>query len=84
MNLERLIGHLTFMSLVRRESLAVFDTVFSFCRRHYEQEHELWSSARRELEFWDGISPLLYRDLAECLEHLFDCGGCLALGLGGL
>ncbi|CAK0891391.1 unnamed protein product, partial [Prorocentrum cordatum] len=61
--LERLLGHMGFISLVRRESLSVFDTVFAFIRRVYNEEAPLWASVVRELTIWGGVSPLLRRNL---------------------
>ena len=61
--LERLLGHITFISLIRREGLSVFNACYAFCRRYYEEEHDMWPSVRRELEMWDGLAPLLWRDL---------------------
>ena len=52
-----------FISLVRRESLAVFDTLFAFFRRYYNVEAPLWPSVVSELTIWDGLSPPLWRNL---------------------
>ena len=62
--LERVIGHATFISLGKREALSVFAEVYTFIKRHYKQEVELWKSVRRELSIWDGISPLITQDLS--------------------
>ncbi|CAK0805153.1 unnamed protein product, partial [Prorocentrum cordatum] len=61
--LERLAGHMGFISLVRRESLSVFDTLFAFIRRFYYEEAPLWPSVINELTIWEGIAPLLWRNL---------------------
>ncbi|CAK0847592.1 unnamed protein product, partial [Prorocentrum cordatum] len=61
--LERLVGHMGFISLVRRESLSVFDTLFAFIRRFYSEEAPLWPSVINELAIWEGIAPLLWRNL---------------------
>lgn len=61
--LERLIGHMTFISLCRREALSVLGECYTFIRRHYQQVVHLWKSVRCELEKWDGIAPLVFADL---------------------
>ena len=61
--LEKLVGHLTFVSLLRRESLAVLSSVYAFIRRSYDAETVLWDSVRRELSMWDGLAPLIWVDL---------------------
>lgn len=59
-----MIGHATFISLGKREALSVFAEVYTFIRRHYKQEVELWRSVKKELNIWDGISPLITQDLS--------------------
>ena len=61
--LERLVGHITFISLGRREDLSVFAEVYTFIRKHYAVETPLWKSVRRELQTWDGICPLIVQNL---------------------
>lgn len=61
--LERLVGHMTFISLGRREVLSVFAEVYTFIRKHYAVETPLWKSVRRELQTWDGICPLIVQNL---------------------
>ena len=63
--LERIVGHITFVSLCRRESLAALGEVYTFIRRHYRQRVRLWKSVRRELWLWDGIAPLIFVDMAK-------------------
>lgn len=62
--LERLLGHMTFVSLCRREGLSVLGEIYTFCKRHYRVVTPLWKSVRRELYKWDAISPLLFCDLS--------------------
>ena len=45
-----LVGHLTFASLFKRESLSVFRSVYDFIGKDYTVPTELWVSVRRELE----------------------------------
>eukprot|EP00438_Fugacium_kawagutii_P025616 Skav209719 [mRNA] locus=scaffold528:209114:215555:- [translate_table: standard] len=58
--LERLIGHITFVSLCKREALSVLGESYTFFRRHYTQVVPLWKSVRKELMNWDGIAPLIF------------------------
>lgn len=62
-DLEKLLGHLSFLCLIRHESLCVFERTYTFVQRHYLQEASLWPSVRRELERWGGIAPLLQANL---------------------
>ena len=61
--LERLVRHMTFISLGRREVLSVFAEIYTFIRKHYAVETPLWKSVRRELQIWDGICPLIVQNL---------------------
>eukprot|EP00438_Fugacium_kawagutii_P014095 Skav231798 [mRNA] locus=scaffold734:131220:155475:+ [translate_table: standard] len=64
--LERLVGHITFVSLCRREALSVLGDSYTFIRRHYAQVVPLWKSVRKfrkELLNWDGIAPLIFCQL---------------------
>lgn len=49
-DLERLIGHATFLSLIQRPGLSVFGQVYAFMRRHHSSSTWLWPGVRRELE----------------------------------
>ena len=48
--LEGLMGHVTFLGLLRRETLSLFHSVCRFARNFYHQREPLWISARAELE----------------------------------
>ncbi|OLQ10494.1 hypothetical protein AK812_SmicGene5815 [Symbiodinium microadriaticum] len=61
--LERLVGHMTFVSLCRREALSALGDIYTFIRRHYSTVVPLWKSVRRELSCWDGVSPLIFVNL---------------------
>ena len=58
-----MIGHMTFISLCRQEALSVFGDVFNFIRTYYDVWAPIWPTVRRELHIWDGISPLIFKDL---------------------
>eukprot|EP00438_Fugacium_kawagutii_P032643 Skav206865 [mRNA] locus=scaffold898:55024:69937:- [translate_table: standard] len=61
--LERVVGHMSFISMGRREGLCVLGDVYTFVRRFYNYPHRLWRGVRRELAIWYAISPLLWRNL---------------------
>ena len=61
---ERLVGHMCFISLARREIFAVLGTVFAFIKQCYFKSVVIWSSVRRELIMWDALVPLVYQDLS--------------------
>ena len=61
--LERAVGHMSFICMGRREGLAVLGDVYSFIRRFYNHPHKIWKGVRNELAIWYAISPLLWRDL---------------------
>ena len=48
--LEQVMGHLTYVSLVRRPLLSYFHTVYKYIRAQYQNEtSRLWASCRAEL-----------------------------------
>lgn len=61
--LERLVGHWTYLLLVRREALALFGHVYDFIRRSYTRRQPLWPGVRRELRWAIALAPLLVADL---------------------
>ena len=62
-DLERLLGHIVFIGLCRRESLSVLASCYRFVATFRTGAGQLWGSARRELMLWDALSPLLWQDL---------------------
>lgn len=63
--MEKIVGHCAFVCLGRREAFSVFGDVYKFiqCHKHSSREVSLWRSVRKELQTFDGIIPLIYRDL---------------------
>ncbi len=57
--LENLLGHCTFVALIRREALRLFNDVYSFCRTWGLQEATFPSVVKDELEIFRGLPPLL-------------------------
>eukprot|EP00438_Fugacium_kawagutii_P013923 Skav213475 [mRNA] locus=scaffold565:39265:42440:+ [translate_table: standard] len=71
---EKLLGHCCFLSLARRESLSIFGQAYNFVRRYSysTDEFPLWASVRKEFDIWDGILPLIFRNLkAEWSEKVY-------------
>ncbi len=71
---EKLLGHCCFLALARREGLSVFGQSYAFVHRFRSSHDEvpLWPSVRKELEMFDGILPLIRRDLtAEWSERVY-------------
>ena len=57
--LECLMGHVTFLGLLRRETMSLFHSVCRFARNFYHQREPLCISARAELEVFAGIMILI-------------------------
>ena len=58
--LERLIGHWSFLLLIRRELLGVFAAVYTFIAKSYGRRQRLWPSVKRELRWASALLPLAY------------------------
>ena len=61
--LEKVVGHLTFAGLVRREFLSVFQASYVYMRKGYGERAVIWDSVRRELRWACALLPLLQKDL---------------------
>ena len=53
--LEVILGHCTFLALVRRELLCVFFACYRFIQKNYWERAELWRTVRDELEVFIGL-----------------------------
>ena len=63
--IEKIVGHCTFMGLACRPALAVFSSSYVFIARHGGSgSASLWPSVRRELIEFQGIIPLISANLA--------------------
>ena len=60
--LEVIIGHCTFLGLLRRSSLSVFHSVYGFIHKNYFVVEKLWSSVVKELRCFMGVCFLLTQD----------------------
>ena len=61
--LEKIVGHLTFAGLIRREFLSIFQACYVYIRRGFSEGTLLWGAVRRELFWAISLLPLLHRDL---------------------
>ena len=80
--LERLLGHMTYVSLCRREALSVLGECYTLCKRHYKALVPLWKSVRKELAIWDGISVLIYSNMRSCWSSTVYAVDASEWGLG--
>ena len=62
LELEIVVGHLTFLGLVRRESLSCFHCVNRFVQRHYFERAALWPIVVEELLAFMGLMSFLHSD----------------------
>lgn len=63
-DLERVLGHLTFLFLICREGLSIFSAVYRQLHSGTDSMISLWPSVVRELKMFRGVIPLLCRSLA--------------------
>jgi hypothetical protein len=80
--LECLVGHLTWVGLVRRECLSILATTYAFIHKNPVQQTELWSSVRWELESFSAILPLLRADLAAPWHDIVTASDSCPAGVG--
>ncbi|CAK0878435.1 unnamed protein product, partial [Prorocentrum cordatum] len=81
-DLERVLGHIIFVALARREGLSIFEASFRFVQKCCHQQVPLWSQVRQELMAWDGVAPLLWRDLRAQWSRSVGCVDASPWGLG--
>ena len=63
LQLERVIGHLTWAAMLRRESLSVLSSCYSFSRQLQSGTARLWPTVRRELRQFAALLPLLCAEI---------------------
>ena len=64
-DIERLVGKLTNVMLLHRQSLSIFIAVYAFCRTTSpKQPRRLWPSVRQELSDTVALLPLFRSDLS--------------------
>ena len=62
---EAVLGHITFLCLMRRELLSIFHTVYRFVRESYTTFQRLWDSAREELNAFLGAMVFIEADWSQ-------------------
>ena len=60
--LEKLLGHCTFVGLLRRPCFSVFSSCYKFARATYAHTTRLWRSVSAELRAFRGLLPLMYSE----------------------
>ena len=60
--LRKLVGHCTWLALLRRESLSIFNECYAFIERFSASAAPLWPSAANELRHFGSVMPLLVVD----------------------
>jgi hypothetical protein len=83
-DLEKVIGNVTFIALARREALSVLGSVYGFIKKFYCKEAVLWDSVKRELRIFDGLIPLLWRKLDAEWSSQVLCVDASTWGLGAV
>ena len=82
--LEKLVGHCSFLCLGRRECFSVFGEVYRFIQQHrsHNREISLWKGVQRELMQFDGIIPLIQRDLTATWSPIVHAVDASEFGMG--
>ena len=60
--LEILVGHITVLALLRRETLAIVHATYRFMRSEYQHFSRIWNSCREELACFMGVMVLIVAD----------------------
>ena len=75
---EKIVGHLTFVALLRRELLSCFQACYIFIRKRYTVHSRIWPEVGRELRWAVSLLPLVHRNLsAEWSDEVFACDASL-------
>ncbi|CAK0817574.1 unnamed protein product, partial [Prorocentrum cordatum] len=82
--LERLIGHLTYVLLLRREVLSLLSASYVFVSKCYARRVRLWPSVRRELTWMRALLPLVWADLRGAWAPGVMAVGASLTGLGAV
>ena len=61
---EKIVGHITFAALLRREILSCLQAVYVYIRKNYHVHSRLWPEVTRELRWVASLLPLIHRDLS--------------------
>ena len=84
-DVEKVVGHLSFLALLARESLSCFNANYKWIHAHERDSvAPLWPSVRRELRGFQGLVPLLRRDLRATWSPTVLCTDASPTGFGVL
>lgn len=61
---EKIVGHITFAALLRREILSCLQAVYVYIWKSYHVHSRLWPEVKRELRWVASLLPLIQRDLS--------------------
>ena len=64
-----IVGHFTFMCMIRRELLSRFRAVYVFINRSFDRRRKVWPSVRRELTWARDSLCMLESDLTRGWSH---------------
>lgn len=81
--MEKLLGHLTFIALMCRETLAVFDWIYKFVRQD-NIPCKLPAEVVRELQIFRSLIPLIHRSLHMPWSSVVHCVDASPWGMGVL
>ena len=71
--LEKIIGHVTFALLIRRELLSILSSVYAFIVKNYDKPTWLWASVKRELAMIVALLPLASADCRQQWDTTVYC-----------
>ena len=75
-----LIGHFSFVFLLRRPCLSVFCTIYQFILRAGVRRRSLWNCVRRELQATSGLLVLAFSDLSLQVQQQVYCSDACPQG----
>ena len=81
--IERLLGHLPFVSLIRREALSILSRVYRFVRGP-PRVAVMPPGVMRELLLWDAMDPLLFQNLRAAWHPVVGMTDASHWGFGAL
>ena len=81
--LERILGHTTFASLLECSTLSIPHTVYTFIRKHYDGTAHVWKSVREELQALLGVLPTMRAQLTRAWQtEVYSADACEQTFLG--
>ncbi|CAK0847428.1 unnamed protein product, partial [Prorocentrum cordatum] len=80
--LERLIGHLVSILMLRREGLALLHSSYEFVQASYSKKQPLWKSVTREMGWVKALLPCLRADTRRPWSEVVTCFDAPPWGYG--